>query len=661
MSTPEFANEAQWFADEYGLAPQRIADLLSRIFEAGTFARPPQEELLRASRDLGGARAVFLMEEANLFELGLKVTAYNRLASPLTPLVTLEELQSLTRQCVDFLKKQSSELLECGLPSELFRASAWHDWHLGRLLFVKRPVVIDGDDLVTTLTQAAIPPDAVATQRGERLDYWTRNRPRPPFRLELVTPDYFGITDTRLSRVPQEPFNLSFDVRRGLLDEDGSEVIYCDYEDAANIKGFTAQDIARIEGIRESLLQLRIRCLEILLGAIEKGTASRIWPECVAVLTSSLSEQQVDGLLDIERRYGGWPSDWPHLWMLGRHAFFDNCAGFSDLIEVIGHVDSEITVGRHARLCEEFGEEVEMLEAESYYQCCDEDDVERLDRMLREEMELSLKESQYLKQQERSLEDLWPEFPAELHTSIKVPQDHAERASRFLDGAGDFAVVRIAAGEPLPDVGREMVRRDEGTADYVFRKERDTWRVVFEGSEELIRDLKGMGYIQELLRRPNEEITAMKLSAGPHQPDELYSSMSKDRLREERLQVTDIDADTRRPERRTTPDPWRERIEELEGELASAEAAGDPQLVLEKREELNNIKTEYSRHYDRHGRERQSEQQSEKARQAVKKAIDLAMEQLSERIRQHLSATIKTGRKCCYAPGRGDAIDWDLG
>ncbi len=628
---------AEAFADRHGLEPQRIERLLNGMLETKVFPNPPTEELVRATLALGAERAFDILEQDDLAHTGLRVMAYDSLSSPLAPLMTIDELSDLTDQCMCFLRAQADQLLETGMPSHPFRPSAWHDWYLGRLFPTKRPVVIEGSGLSSNALATAIPPDAVRDHCSDRPQYWTRNRPWPPFRLALRRFPHLGTDHTKLTRFTQDPFpNPLLAAGNSLLD-DGKPVQFCSYDDAGYIKGLGAQDVAQLETLRESVLEARVRCLEVLTTALEQRETSSIWPECTAVLAGIFSSQQVDWLFEVEGLYGGRPCEWPPLWMQTHRPFFDSCAGLTELLTVIGHVDREIALGTFAATCEEFRSVLPKLSSRSYYHAIASGDEDELHGLLGTHLLRGLPDGEYWERQQAQVDLLWPQFSTEIAEPIRVPQAHAERVKDYLREAGDLAQARIAAGIPLPELASVTEPAEGQPRDYVFCKEGAKWRVVFNGRRTFVDHLKGMTYIAELLRRPGTPIEALTLADGAALAGEVIESIDETLALEEALGLASID-----------------------GEISGVDKS-DRGVWQELEEKRGELKAEYSKLFNVHGEERTHRRQQENARTSVKKAIDRALNRLDKPLFAHLESTLKTGNECCYAPSKTDTIDWDLG
>jgi len=654
---------AEWFAHQHQVSPKRTACVLARIEESRAFRHAPIAELARASSALGVENALELFELEKPVYLGLLTVTYDVLASPLTPLMTLEQLETNTNSCAAFLCAESNELLATGLPSRPFTESAWLDWHLGRLFFIKRPIEFAHASPVGQMMLAAVPPGAPVETTDDRSRFWTRNRPRPPFALEYRDVQLYRIGGRKLARSAQAPFRFSILTDQVFRDDDGSAVSFCSPDDAGHIKDLTTRGMSLLESLRTPFLDVRMRCLDVLSRALAGGGSSCIWPECAAILQQALTAKRMDDFAVTDALYGKSPSDWPPAWMMdGYYRFFDNPASLDDLLDVIVHTEREIAVGTLTKTCEEFPGREEMLRAPSYYHAIAGVSSNDLAGLLCTHVFRSREGDAYTTTQAERIHALWPQLAVEVAHAVRVPQAMVVRAEEYLRRAGRCIEGSATTAMNTSLFPFEQHRVEEvPNAENVFRKQGDKWRVVFADAEAFVDDLKGMRYIHDLLERPGHEIPSLTLASAPSGPGHpSYLQMSVEELLRETLGVTDIDgamaaiaaADSR---------VFDAAAEGKESELASARANGEAALAASLVEQVQGLKKLRSQLFGLHGRERQPADQREKARIAVKKAIARAIARLPQPLQRHLDASIKTGHRCSYSPSEPEAIEWDLG
>ena len=183
-----------------------------------------------------------------------------------------------------------------------------------------------------------------------------------------------------------------------------------------------------------------------------------------------------------------------------------------------------------------------------------------------------------------------------------------------------------------------------------LEKEGNSWIIHYAGKQTPVGSTKGMTYIAELLRQPDREILAIDLirafngepSTAPAPP---RSAASRGIIRKPKHFTEDVvDAKARRA--------YQRQLHALEDELSNAEADGDPERVLELRDEIEQLERELSRGIGLGGRVRQSSD-VERARISVTRTIHLAMGRIAEAAPEAgaaLARCIRTGTYCCYVP-----------
>jgi hypothetical protein len=177
----------------------------------------------------------------------------------------------------------------------------------------------------------------------------------------------------------------------------------------------------------------------------------------------------------------------------------------------------------------------------------------------------------------------------------------------------------------------------------------EVWTLRHAGTDTPIRHSKGVAYIAELLRHPDREILAINLLKGL--AGELGGTASV---------VARDDPSVSAPRRGYFADDvfdararraYAARVDEMECELSRAEADGDPERVLELRDELARLERELARGIGLGGRSRKVSD-VERARISVTRAIRLALGRIAEAAPDAgrvLGLRIRTGTYCCYA------------
>lgn len=145
-----------------------------------------------------------------------------------------------------------------------------------------------------------------------------------------------------------------------------------------------------------------------------------------------------------------------------------------------------------------------------------------------------------------------------------------------------------------------------------------------------VANLVGMQYVKALVDRPGEDVPAAEL-AGAGVVDGARHELAD----------------------RQTLDDYRQRVRELDVEIAEADDDADLARAEQLRMEREDLRDELGRVLGMGGSQRTFADTSERARtavaKAVKRAID-AVEEVEPRLAEHLRTSIVTGRACRYDP-----------
>ncbi|WP_112249245.1 hypothetical protein [Kribbella monticola] len=195
---------------------------------------------------------------------------------------------------------------------------------------------------------------------------------------------------------------------------------------------------------------------------------------------------------------------------------------------------------------------------------------------------------------------------------------------------------RLAAW-PLAD---EPVAQDNDRVQ--FRPTTDgLWLIGRDGAATPLRELRGFGYLSQLLRRPRHPIGALDLVGA----EAAVESGLGEILDQQALQA------------------YRQRLRDLDHELAEADDWSDLERQAAVRLERQALLDELARATGLHGRPRTTGSSQERARVAVKKAITAAIDRIAgsdEPLAHHLRTTIHTGLTCTYDPGPAESPHWIL-
>ncbi len=190
-----------------------------------------------------------------------------------------------------------------------------------------------------------------------------------------------------------------------------------------------------------------------------------------------------------------------------------------------------------------------------------------------------------------------------------------------------------------------------------FRREGEYWTLEFGADTFRVRDAKGMRHLARLLVSPGREVHALELArfeAPSSAPDiVLDPAMLEVGGSDDAGPILDAEAKA----------AYRERLRELQQELAQAEAWNDPERAARLQEESDALTHELAAALGLGGRDRVASSAAERARISVTRAIRSSLARIgehSEGLSDHFDATIRTGTFCSYTPDPRAPIAWRL-
>jgi hypothetical protein len=175
---------------------------------------------------------------------------------------------------------------------------------------------------------------------------------------------------------------------------------------------------------------------------------------------------------------------------------------------------------------------------------------------------------------------------------------------------------------------------------WTLRRDGEDWLLEAGPERARLRDSRGLHYLQALLAAPGSEIPALDLvAAGPG----LAVSGTEPLL----------DA--------TGRETYRQRIRELDSELAAADRAGDLLAAERAHTERQALVAELRRVTGLAGRPRRASADAERARVNVTRTIRAAIDRImlaAPITGAHLQSSIRTGTACRYQPAAGGPTRW---
>ena len=249
------------------------------------------------------------------------------------------------------------------------------------------------------------------------------------------------------------------------------------------------------------------------------------------------------------------------------------------------------------------------------------------------------------------------------------------RAAEFLDqalaAASALGMAAVAEGARTLQAAQAATKSRGGSAagaarpeatGTVFRRKGEYWTIAYEGSEIHLKDTKGLRHLARLLTHPGQEYHAVDLEAADGQAPRSTPLGSRDRTQAGGLEVRADLGDAGELLDATAKAAYRARVKELRAEVEEAEGLNDPVRAAQARAELDFLVAELARAVGLGGRDRRAASHAERARLNVTRAIRTAMANLARdnpALGQHLAATVRTGRYCCYVPDPRTPITWE--
>jgi len=428
------------------------------------------------------------------------------------------------------------------------------------------------------------------------------------------------------------------------------------------------EDRARLNADRGKLFDLKVAVLRELLHAVSHQFPANLWEICLQLLTEGFSAEEVEFYLRMDHfymgcdEYKGSPERIPGL---------DRPGGLTDLLEVIGHYEEELTLGVFSKTRKLLGELVisdvlkrPILLFSNYFQAVEHPLKGVLDSALDQFLSLEPKVIEFWENyRNRVNQALQNEFYVELTNGVKAKRKillSYEPQTTFHSGQIRSHVE--ATGKFPPIISSSHVEYTEILEQYVFRQEGQIWTTTYNAITRRFRDAKGFHYIALLLRHPKDSIPLSQLLAAVgeqpvHFPSSIYSKMSPERLEElgltlsaldEGFEIIDEDAET-------AYQCWLDKLhEKYEANI------NDPEKAAQIKEEINIIKKELSKAKGLGGRPRKFSTPKGKTLKAVSKAIFRTLGTIKKNhpdLYSHLNNALRPiSPPFCYNPDR--QINW---
>lgn len=218
---------------------------------------------------------------------------------------------------------------------------------------------------------------------------------------------------------------------------------------------------------------------------------------------------------------------------------------------------------------------------------------------------------------------------------------------------------RDAAPAPAEPAQPAAAQSDRRTA--VLRREGEMWAIELDGATRHVRHTKGMDHLARLLAAPGTEFHVLDLAGGAAATRASAPQSAAAAVQAGLSVSASSDAGVLLDD--TAKRAYRDRIAELESDLAEAERFHDDERAARARAEIDFVVQELSAAVGLGGRDRRAASDAERARVNVTRAIRSAVKRIGEvddAVGGHLDVSVRTGLFCRYEPDPGSSLSWDV-
>ena len=190
---------------------------------------------------------------------------------------------------------------------------------------------------------------------------------------------------------------------------------------------------------------------------------------------------------------------------------------------------------------------------------------------------------------------------------------------------------------------------------FALDKTNDFWNLRFGEDAAVIKNLKGMGYLQSLLKRPGVRINVELLDPALPDPDTNSKPFEYDPEEYSVLDKPEVDFEV--VDERTA-EAYRQHEARLLKDLEIASATGNEGEVAKLKDELGDFRNLKNSVLTIKGTSRLTSGR-DKVRSRVSQAITRSMLKIAHQmpgLAEHLKESIQVGTECIYAPK--EAVDW---
>jgi AAA ATPase domain len=215
-------------------------------------------------------------------------------------------------------------------------------------------------------------------------------------------------------------------------------------------------------------------------------------------------------------------------------------------------------------------------------------------------------------------------------------------------GSADRSSESASHGSPSAQVG-------------IFARSGVYWTISYGGTTFSLKDIKGLSYIQRLLRHPGEEFHALDLlnepGAGPG-----FETTSRDKALSQGGSVAGLGDAGEMLDARAKQD-YKRRLRELTGELEDLRERDNQERAEKVESEIEFLTREIARAVGLGGRDRRAGSVAERARLSATRTIKAALQKVAEHhpsLGEMLGRSVRTGSFCCYFANPRVPITWQF-
>jgi hypothetical protein len=617
----ELEGQARALAEEHGLDPDRVLGVVRRgtdlIERHGDGMDQSILTLLReVMRSLPPQRVLETFEREDLVGL-LKRHGYPaHLADADTPFYTTLELAGMVGEFHALLRQHQTILLEEGSSPVEFTRSRWLHRALSRLYYLRVP--------------SAVTPPGDSEPGRPGFDIWQH-------------------------RVALGERAHDRDTGRLKLDRD---------------------DATRLVKGRGKILDVKLGVLALLEDALRRGSHDGLWSGCLDLMTITLTGEEVDFYLRMDRCYRGEDAAKQGLWQEPSPILSAAApGGLSDTLEIIGYCECELRFGVMDKtkrevlaLADQYGQsQWRNVLGRTYFDVLGHPWRTQLDEILDCHLE---------RRATVTLFGFWGEFRTRVNDAFakafdrdlvyraEIKPELRERFEPHLRHYAHMAQQQLEETGVLPELEFTVQPAAAEIPANEFRRVGQMWRLSFGGEEPFfLPDSRGLHLINYLIRHRGHEIPTRVLDAlvGSRKSRRATTTLkvrSESHLVESGLEVWGLgNAGPHITEEGLAR--YRTQLAGKREQLAKAEENNDEARTGPLRRDIEAIEDEIRRALGLGGRMRMASDAGEQVRKAVGNAIRRALREIRqehEALWKHLDDYLDTGDYCGYDPG--ERITW---